>query len=565
MTESSIDVLVVEDDPAIQRLMLRWLQRAGYKVRSADDGAEAIEMIEQRCPDVIVTDWEMPNVDGIELCHWISNAELPHYVYVLVVTARVSTEDMVCALEAGANDFLRKPIDPAELVARIAVAGRVLRRDRRLSALAKSDPLTGLADQRAFIDALATEWSRSTRYRISLSCLMCDIDFFKRVNDTYGHGVGDEVIRMIANMLSGSCRATDVAARVGGEEFCIMMPETCEEDATIWAERMRKKIAAIEFCGGEETFHVTISIGVSERHADTCTPEELIDLADQALLVAKQSGRDRVVAYQSINTGLYTNGEVGSGPSRLFKGVEARHVMTHIVSSLMPEATAQDAAEFFLQYRISAAPVVNHEGKIVGFLSEKDVMGIMLWPKWWTTPISKIMKPNVVSYPDDAPALAIFEFLCRVSIRSVIVVKEGAPVGIITRGSLLRWSSNTLISQQHEGDNDSQETIESQALNRQVVVAIDAIRDESDAIRTALVADDADVCSRIIGGCSRMQELINDILVSSRHLDRTANTAIEPLVDGDIPVPAADSVAIGALDATEQTAIWFPPGCQPEI
>lgn len=565
MADSSIEVLVVEDDPSIQRLMLRWIEGAGYKTRCANDGAEAIKMIEERCPDVVVTDWEMPNIDGLDLCRWMSNADFPQYVYTLVVTSRISTEDMVCALEAGADDFLRKPIDPSELIARIAVAVRVLRRERRLSDLAKSDPLTGLADQRAFIDILAAEWSRAARLRSSLTCVMCDIDFFKRINDTYGHGIGDEVIRTIADMLDKSCRASDVVARVGGEEFCIMLPETSEKDAVLWANRIREKIAAIEFNDGDKTFHVTISIGIADRQADVCTPDTLIDFADQALLVAKQSGRDRVVAYQSLNTRVYLNSEEGDGPCKVFRGVEAQHVMTGIAASLRPEATAQEAANVFLQFRISAATVVDEEGKLIGFLSEKDVMGIMLWPEWWTTPVRKIMRSNVVSYPDNTPALAIFEFLCRVSIRSVIVVRENIPVGIITRGSLLRWSSNTLMSQQGEGESESRQIIESKALHGQIEVTIDTIRNEIDALQNSLGTENADLSSLIVGGSSRVQELVNDILVSCRHLNRTASYSIESSTDDGTSLVPVGTVNTDEINADEQTAIWFPPGCQPEV
>jgi sigma-B regulation protein RsbU (phosphoserine phosphatase) len=154
-------VLIVDDDPAMTRLLSKWLEKAGYEVKCVYDGREATFAIEEECPNVLITDWEMPDMDGLELCRWLRNQQLPHYVYTLFVTARTCTEDMVKGLIAGADDFLKKPIDKGELIARVQAGRRVIDLERRLSQVAKYDSLTGLTTQGTFFDELQREWSRA--------------------------------------------------------------------------------------------------------------------------------------------------------------------------------------------------------------------------------------------------------------------------------------------------------------------------------------------------------------------------------------------------------------------
>jgi diguanylate cyclase (GGDEF)-like protein len=564
-------VLVVDDDPAMLRLLRKWLDAADFEVREAADGRQAVEMIEAECPQMLVTDWELPRMNGMELCRYVRSQSLPHYVYTVFLTIRSGSEDVVRGLEAGADDFLKKPVDKCELLARLRAGMRVLELEQRLSLLAKCDPLTGLATQRTFYEHMEREWSRSKRYSTPLSCVMVDVDFFKRVNDLHGHAVGDDVIRLVARVLAQNCRRTDLVSRYGGEEFCVMLPDTDEASALIWADRVRGLIAATKLRVAGRELGVTASFGVAERLDDTSIPAELVDLADQALLVAKRSGRDRAVCFRSITESHQP--QASASPGSMFGGVRAGDVMTTIVAGLRQNDSAGRAAEYFLRFRINSAPVVDDEGRLVGILAEKDVMAIMLWPRWWETRIRDIMKRNVVCYDEDASVQAIYEFLCRVAIRGVIIVKDGRPTGVISRGSVLRWFTNTMIIESPTGSELPTTAHDSPQNARQSLAGTTcAVRSEAERLARQLAASDADATPAVVGAVSRMQELLNDLLAYSRYLggagsDRWCEASAGTSAVGD----DTQHGLAGLLGKAEMAPgsgpapLWLPPGCEPDV
>src|SRR6185436_15071447 len=248
-------------------------------------------------------------------------------------------------------DFLKKPIDRDELLARIRAGSRVMDLERRLSMLANNDTMTGLVTRRTLFDSFKREWCRAERHATPLSCVMIDIDFFKRINDVHGHQAGDDVLRQLGQLLSGSIRGSDVAGRYGGEEFCVILPDATEQQAWQWAERLRSKVAALQLRVNNATLSLTASFGVAERLADTASPEQLVDMADQALVAAKRSGRDRVVAFRDLT--LTAALDPGDGDAAaLLHGIPARDVMTAIVAPLNENQTIATAANHFLRFRI---------------------------------------------------------------------------------------------------------------------------------------------------------------------------------------------------------------------
>ncbi len=523
MKSNITSVLLVDDDPAMLRLLARWLTVAGYEVRTAADGNEAKAAIETRCPQIVVTDWEMPGLDGHELCRWIRAQTLPHYVYLMLLTVRGGLDDLVRGMKSGADDFLKKPIDRDELIARLSSANRVLDLEQRLSTLARCDALTGLPSRRTFFEFLQREWSRSQRYHFPLSCVMVDIDYFKRINDLYGHAAGDEVIRRVGQCLADGCRNSDVTCRYGGEEFCLLLPETNEDNAAIWANRIRQRLSEMVIEYGDQKLHITASFGIAQLMDDTTSPEQLVDMADQALLVAKRSGRDRVVNFHQL-ADAKPKSTFGSSPNVLLQDVAARQVMTTLVAGLYKEDTVDVALRHFLRFRISIAPVVDGEGKLVGVLSEKDVMAAMLQPSWWQLQIADVMKTNVVCYEEDSPALSIYEFLCRVTLRAAVIVKNGSPTGLITRGSLLRYFINSLWvrGQLHTDGELAIDGAKSAAdMQRRILRTVQAVNDEALDLRDRLAAVEQEHLTQeltpcLVGGASRIQELANDLLACSR-------------------------------------------------
>ena len=300
MTLASYRVLVVDDDPALLRLLSKWLGDAGYLVRTAADGQEALDAVELECPDFLITDWEMPRLDGLELCRRVREMVLPHYVCIVFLTMKTAAKDMIAGLENGADDFLVKPVSEEELLARIRSSARILKLERRLHQMAHTDSLTGLLAQRAFYGCLEKEWHRSRRFHFPLSCVMMDLDFFKQINDVYGHPAGDSVLKLVAELLVDNSRVCDTVCRYGGDEFCVMLPQATEEDAAVWAERTGVRLAALRMPVQGKNLRITGSLGVAQAGDAAQTCEHVVDLADQALLCAKRAGRDRTVRYASL-------------------------------------------------------------------------------------------------------------------------------------------------------------------------------------------------------------------------------------------------------------------------
>lgn len=304
MTDPRPRVLVVDDDPLSRRILEQALGSAGCDVESAADGQEALTKVRSYRPDVVVTDWQMPRMDGLTLCRILKGSDETRFTHVLMLSARGETEAKVTGLETGADDYLVKPVDPVELTARVRVGLRLQKaladlaaKNEILEKLALTDALTGLANRRAFLDALEAELARVLRHDYPASLLFLDLDEFKRVNDTHGHAVGDEVLAGFSKVLSRGCRRGDLAARIGGEEFAVLLPMTGRVSAALVAERMRRSTESLPL-GVSVRVPVTVSIGVASTE-DSPKPVEaaaLLGRADVALYRAKAGGRNRVAA-----------------------------------------------------------------------------------------------------------------------------------------------------------------------------------------------------------------------------------------------------------------------------
>jgi len=304
-------VLLTDDEPVQRMLIGRMLSRAGYEVVMAEDGQQALQMMQQGEYCLLITDWEMPNLDGIGLCRSIRSMKLPHYTYTILLTSRDASEHVVMGLQAGADDYLTKPIIEPELLARLNTGKRLvemerslrlaLEENRRLSII---DALTGVYNRRYLMEQLVKEVERSARYHHPLSLMLCDVDHFKRINDTYGHQCGDETLVQFSQTLRSCLRETDWISRYGGEEFVIVLPETNLSAAAQVAERCRAALAKEPFNIGNQSLPVTASFGVSGWQEGVPTGAEvskLIALADTGVYASKQNGRNRVTVQAQEN------------------------------------------------------------------------------------------------------------------------------------------------------------------------------------------------------------------------------------------------------------------------
>ncbi|MFX0140635.1 MAG: diguanylate cyclase [Candidatus Hodarchaeota archaeon] len=309
--DTNSKVLVVDDVPLNRKLQQAYLDAVGYKVILAQDGIEALKRAEEESPDLILLDVMMPKMNGFQVCRKLKNSDITRFIPVIMVTALNEIEDKIKGIEAGADDFICKPFNKLELLARVKSLlrikhlhdelGRKIKElestQKKLYQLAITDGLTGLYNYRYFNEQLVQELTRAQRHNLFVSVAMLDIDYFKNFNDTHGHPAGDKVLKAIAKLLRSNIRKIDVAARYGGEEFALILIETNKNSAAIVASKIKKLVEEYPFSNQETQPNgkLTISMGIASFPEDAQDPDKLVTLADKRLYKAKAQGRNRVV------------------------------------------------------------------------------------------------------------------------------------------------------------------------------------------------------------------------------------------------------------------------------
>ncbi len=304
-------VLIADDDPILRRLLESTLNFWGYQVAVASDGTEASrELFSDDPPQIAILDWSMPGKDGMQLCREIRQKNSEPYIYIILLTGKSAPDEIIGGLEAGADDYLTKPFDSAELKVRLHAGERIVQlqeeliRSREvLREQATRDHLTKLLNRASILNVLDGELSRAKREHKSLGIAIADIDHFKLINDTYGHPTGDRVLRGIASALLETTRDYDSVGRYGGEEFLVVMPGCNLSESLQCAERLRDGVARLIVESPLSTIRTTLSIGVAEVRAENyIDAPELISLADAALYQAKGNGRNRVEVLDVISS-----------------------------------------------------------------------------------------------------------------------------------------------------------------------------------------------------------------------------------------------------------------------
>jgi two-component system cell cycle response regulator len=299
-------ILIVDDDEDYLHLLRMILERQGHMIDEAASGLQAWNHLQTEAISFVITDWMLPELDGVELIRRIRKANFPYYTYLILLTAKKALNDIVDGLEAGADDYLTKPFDISEFKARIGIGERILNLEARLreslqqlASLASHDSLTGLLNRRALYEVIEKEQARTRNAGIPLSVVMIDLDHFKLINDQYGHLVGDEALCQVAKTIMERKRSSDHAGRWGGEEFLLVLPGANVQEAGYVAERMRIAISllAIPLKDGR-VVSVRASLGVAGTiPGEEFSLERLVEGADKALYMAKAAGRDLVKIY----------------------------------------------------------------------------------------------------------------------------------------------------------------------------------------------------------------------------------------------------------------------------
>lgn len=303
--------LLVADDSKVSRMMLLAITKGwGYDVIMAEDGEEAWQIMqEDDAPSLLLLDWEMPKMNGVEVCERVIAQSPENPAYVLLLTSRTGSDDIVEGLSKGASDYLSKPFDSAELQVRLQVGKRMIEMQDKLNAtleeltqLASHDVLTGLLNRRAIMEALPKEVKRIDRLKHDLGIGMCDIDHFKSINDTYGHLVGDEVLKEVTKRMQKVLRDYDLIGRYGGEEFLVITPVDKDSCTSVY-QRICQAISAKPVITGELSIPVTISCGVTcySAEVDGQDMAKFLNRADEALYQAKDAGRNQVILKQAID------------------------------------------------------------------------------------------------------------------------------------------------------------------------------------------------------------------------------------------------------------------------
>jgi diguanylate cyclase (GGDEF)-like protein len=298
----AMELLVADDSVVSRTLVQHALDESRCSLIFAESGSRAIELFARHNPALVIVDWVMPDLSGIEICKHIRSRANESYTYIIIVTGVTDKENLVAGLAAGADDYLTKPFNAQELKARVGVGIRLIELHRQIEAknlllkeLALTDPLTGLPNRRAIEDWAVRQLNGAARYGFSFWVALADIDHFKAVNDTYGHEAGDIVLKNFSEILRTNSRRSDICSRIGGEEFLFVLTHASQKDAFTVVERIRTQLEATKFNFDGATHTVTGSFGVAGFQG-TVAPDfnRLVSLADAALYSAKRLGRNRV-------------------------------------------------------------------------------------------------------------------------------------------------------------------------------------------------------------------------------------------------------------------------------
>ena len=313
----ALRALVIDDDGPTRMILKTLLLRSGYQVACAENGVAGMERALEFEPQIMVVDWMMPEMNGLELTRTLRQTRMGRNIYIIMLTSHEEEERLVDAFEAGADDYMVKPLRARVFEARLRAGQRLikLQRDletereeirrytaelgvsnRRLKEVALTDALTGFPNRRYAMGRITQEWAIALRSDRPLSCMLIDIDHFRQINDTYGHDVGDSVLEQTARAIREAMRAQDVVCRTGSDEFLIICPDTRLEQAMVCAQRVCAGVAAVPLQAGQLRLKNSISIGVAERLSAMPDADALLALTDQALLKAKKAGRNQACA-----------------------------------------------------------------------------------------------------------------------------------------------------------------------------------------------------------------------------------------------------------------------------
>jgi two-component system cell cycle response regulator len=296
------EVLVVDDSPVYRKLLKQLLSSEEYSLSFARNGSEALRLHHDNSPDIIITDWIMPDFSGLELCERVRADRSAPYTYIILMTSNTEKSGVVKGLEAGADDYLVKPFDASEMLARIGVGRRIIdlhrqleQKSAQLKEVASTDPLTGLPNRRAIEEWSNKQIKGAARHGFPIWVVLADLDSFKEINDTFGHEAGDTVLRTFADTLRKLTRISDMCGRLGGDEFLIVISHVSGDNIELAINRFRELFCALSFPFAGKSLSISATFGIAGTESGSLKNfEALVRKADEMLYEAKRAGRNRV-------------------------------------------------------------------------------------------------------------------------------------------------------------------------------------------------------------------------------------------------------------------------------
>jgi diguanylate cyclase (GGDEF)-like protein len=454
MTSKPLKVLLVAPDKSLLGSLSKLFDLLDLTALQVTDPRQAAAAATSERPDILILDAELLDQGGRELCRAVCGGGLRSHVFtLLLVPDGAPLEDMIEALKLGVDDFLTKPLVFGELLSRLRAAARGLEYERRVQVYFGTDTLLGLPNESAFRHALSAALAKSERGG-TVACVAFDLDFFNRLNYTYGHPQADDALRTVARLLTKTCRPSELAASRGDDQFCVLLPNRSEADAGHWAEQFRATLEETQFSFGAALETITASFGVATPEPGVFQAEALLARATEALGAAKRAGRNCVVLRSALDDEANAWTNLGS-PGKLFDRTVARDVMVPVSIWLKPHDSLEHAAAIFQRTALSALPVVDDEGNLAGLLFAEELQSRSSDGHHTKQLVRNVMNADPIRFSEQATFAELVSFFSQ-DARGLAIITDGSrPTGFVTRNELASLSEPLTVDSFAPGAQDA--------------------------------------------------------------------------------------------------------------